>query len=91
MSKENLHSKFDSVYLTNVATKTDTHTHIPTHEIGLCLPVFAAIGLYAYLQLTFRYKPIDYSKIKKHFHDSEKKIDEALEHLLKIGLLTKRI
>jgi hypothetical protein len=91
MSAKSLSSRFDSLYLTNVSAKTDTHTHIPTHEIDACLPSFTSIGLYAYLQCTFGHDPIDYTKVKEHFGDSGKEIDKDFEHLLKIGLLTKRI
>jgi len=91
MSQNSTNSKFDSVYLTNVALKTEEHTYIPNEEIDLCLNVLASVGLYSYLQCTFREEPINYEKIRKHFINSKKKIDAALEHLLSVGLLTKRI
>ena len=91
MSQNSTNSKFDSVYLTNVALKTEDHTYIPNEEIDLCLPVLAAVGLYSYLQCTFRDQPINYAVLRKHFINSKKKVDTALEHLLSVGLLTKRI
>ena len=91
MSQNSTNSRFDSVYLTKVASKTDEHTYIPKEEIDQCAPVLAALGVYAYLQCTFRDKPINYQAVRKHFINSKKKIDNALEHLLSIGLLTKRI
>jgi len=91
MSETSTNSRFDSVYITNIAPKTDELTYIPNEEIEQCAPVLAAIGLYAYLQCTFRDKPINYQMVRKHFINSKKKLDVALEHLLNVGLLTKRI
>lgn len=91
MPQNSTNSRFDSVYLTNVALKTDDHTYIPNEEINLCLPVLSAVGLYSYLQCTFRNQPINYEVLRKHFINSKRKVDIALEHLLSVGLLTKRI